>query len=111
MSSGRATGGVGGSIGIVVGDGDSGLGGDLLLRSGGLHSEIGDSKTGGNMLLISGRSLSSTSGLVKVSTANAGAKGVSGSIGLYTGTSSAGDTGSISIGTEAAEEGKSGSIE
>ena len=81
------------SIELVVGDGDTGAGGHMLLSSGlssssmyGLGGDIvvtggtSEMSTGGNLQLTSGRSTSTDSGKIELQTPDAGVSGVSGDI-------------------------------
>ena len=109
FTTGKSTGGKGGSITLSVGEGDTGIGGDLILRAGITIADSGN--TGGNITIVqSGESVLTSSGALTMATPNAGIAGVSGNIGLTTGTSSVGNSGTIAFTTGKSTGGKGGSI-
>lgn len=102
-------GGNGGSIdlrgGNARGENYKDDGGDIDIRGG--FSKAG---FGGFITAKTGFSFGTSSGSASITTANAGVKGVSGSMRLATGTSSFGNTGSLMILTGVGRFGKGGNI-
>ena len=93
---------------IAVGDGDTGVGGDINIKAGKTLAD--DGTTGGMLVLHAGESTLTSSGKVSIATPNAGTTGVSGTIDIVSGTSSAGGSGSISLTTGKSTGGKGGTI-
>ena len=88
MTSGKSTGGKGGTITLSVGDGDTGVGGDINIKAGKTLAD--DGTTGGMIVLHAGESTLTSSGKLSIGTPNAGTTGISGTIDIISGTSSAG---------------------
>ena len=61
MTSGKSTGGKGGTITLSVGDGDTGVGGDVNINAG-MTSIADDGTTGGMIVLHAGESALTSSG-------------------------------------------------
>ena len=93
---------------MSVGDGDTGVGGDINIKAGKTLAD--DGTTGGMLVLHAGESTLTSSGKVSIATPNAGSTGVSGTIDIVSGTSSAGGSGSISLTTGKSTGGKGGTI-
>ena len=93
---------------MSVGDGDTGVGGDVNINAG--KSVADGGTTGGMIILHAGESTLTSSGKLSIGTPNAGTTGVSGTIDIGSGTSSAGVTGSISMTSGKSTGGKGGTI-
>ena len=91
---------------MYVGEGDSSVGGDVIMQAG----KTTDQYTGGFIDFTSGFSLPTSSGYISFVTPNAGVSGVSGHISIKTGTASYGSSGMIAIATGAATAGHGGDV-
>ena len=70
---------------LYVGDGNCGVGGDVLIQAGNIYGSSTEAFSGGAVLLRTGLATSTSSGTMTLHTANAGTLGVSGALHFFRG--------------------------